>query len=279
MRMPGIENVTAATPVLDWRDVSLSACSYIARPRSRRAKLVANALGTWAPLLDLPFSERIFVDDGSPNALGLATLYRTGLHRSFDTLVFNARTHPPHSNFGIVECLTAAQTSLIVHLDDDVVVRGAPAHVARYLDECLTVMAADPSILGMALLSSEDIPAVWGPNEAYARDARQAPSFELAHPKLFFGTAASVIRRELLERYPLEQLYADGDQKLNWERLVSGDPAEFLVDCSSSPFTVEPAAWKHRATYRWSAGSELRSRARQVRRRLAGAHGEADWQP
>lgn len=263
----------------DWRDVTLSVCSYIGRSGSRRAKLVTSAVETWSPLLDLPFAERIFVDDGSPDALGLATLYRTGLHRSFDRLLFNGREHPPHSNFGIVECLTAAQTPLIVHLDDDVTIHGTSAHLAGYVGECLAVMAADRGILGMALLSYDGTPAVWGPDEAYVRDARKAPSFRLAHPKRFFGTAASVIRRELLDRYPLERLYADGDQKLNWERLVSDDPAEFLVDCTSSPFSVDPAAWKHRATYRRSARSELRSRARRLKRRLVGRGAETTWQP
>jgi hypothetical protein len=268
----------ASAPPFDWCDVSLSACSYVGRPRSRRARLVASAVATWAPLLALPFAERVFVDDGSPHALGLATLCRAGVHRSFDRLLFNAREHPPHSNFGIVECLTAARTPLIVHLDDDVAVRGPAERVAAYVGECLAVMAADPDILGMALLSYAGTPAVWGPDRPYARDARPAPSFELAHPKLFFGTAASVIRRELLERYPLERLYADGEQRLNWERLVSSDPAEFLVDCSSSPFSVDPAAWKHRATYRWSARAELRDRARRLKRRLAGTAAPG-WQP
>lgn len=270
---------SAASPGFDWRDVSLATCSYIGRSGSRRAKLVAHALETWSPLLALPFAERIFVDDGSPHALGLATLYRTGLHRSFDTIVYNGREHPPHSNFGIVECLAAARTALIVHLDDDVVVGGGAERVAGYLGECLAVMAADPSILGMALLSYEGTPAVWGPDRPYERDVRTAPSFELAHPKMFFGTAASVIRRELVDRYPLERIYADGEQKLNWERLVSGDPGEFLVDCATSPFSVDPAAWKHRATYRWSARVELRRRARQVKRRLGGAATATSWQP
>jgi hypothetical protein len=267
------------TPTFDWRDVSLSTCSYIGRSTSRRASLVTRALETWPSLLALPFAERIFVDDGSPHALGLATLCRTGLHRSFDRLAFNSREHRPHSNFGIVECLTAARTPLIVHLDDDITIRGDTERVAGYLGECLTVMAADPSILGMALLTYENTPAVWGPGDAYVRDARTTPSFELAHPKRFFGTAASVIRRELLERYPLERLYADRDQQLNWERLVSNDPTEFLVDCASSPFEVDPAAWKHRATYRWSAKSELRSFARLIKRRLGGGANQPDWQP
>jgi hypothetical protein len=240
---------------------------------------VADALGTWSPLLDLPFAERIFVDDGSPDALGLATLCRTGLHRSFDTLLFNAREHPPHSNFGIVECLTAARTPLVVHLDDDVTVRGSTDRIVEYVEECLTVIAADPRILGVALLSYDGTPAVWRPDKPYTRDARSAPSFALAHPKMFFGTAACVIRRELVDRYPLEQIYAGGEQTLNWERLVSADPEEFLVDCATSPFSVVEAAWKHRATYRWSAKAALRGHARTVKRRLGGTSSGTSWQP
>jgi hypothetical protein len=247
--------------------------------RSRRTRLVAAAERTWANILDLPFAERIFIDDGSPGALGTATLCSTGLHRAFDRIEYNARQHPPHSNFGIIESLSVPRTRFILHIDDDIRVSGSRSELQSYLGECLTILARDPAISGINILTFPESLAVWAPFAPYESDPRVDPAVKLSHPKKFFGTAACVIRAELLDRYPRERVYADGEQTLNWERLVSTEPTEFLVDCVSSPFSVDPSAYKQRATYRWSARRALKDRARTVKRTLLRRPPPEPWNP
>lgn len=140
--MAQLGDASAARP-LDWEDVSFTTCSYIERRRSRRARLVSRAEQTWAPLLALPFGERVFVDDGSPSALALAQLSSAGIHRLFDSLRYNGREHPLHPNFGIVESPSAAGGTFIVHIDDDVEVNASSLGLESYLGECLAVLTSD----------------------------------------------------------------------------------------------------------------------------------------
>jgi len=262
---------TSPGPPLDWGDVSFTTCSYIERRRSPRARLVSKAQRTWPALLALPFGERIFVDDGSPRALALVQLCSTDLHRSFDSLRYNGKRHPRHPNFGIVESLSAAHGRFVVHIDDDVGVDASVLDLQTYLDECLTVLLSDTSILGIALLNQDDVTLdEWRPGPPYEPKRPIDPAVTLAHPNRYFGTAACVLRRDLVERHPLDLVYAAGtDQPQNWEELVSLEPTEFLVNCGASPFAVDRSAWKYRATYRWSPGQAIDYRVRRVKRLLA----------
>jgi hypothetical protein len=211
----------------------------------------------------------LFIDDGSPGALALSEMCASGLHRSFDSVQYNSREHPLHSNFGIIESLSAARTTFIVHLDDDVEVHASSTDLELYLGDCLAILASDASILGISLLTQDDGITLeeWRPSVRYSQSGSEKITVALAHPNRYFGTAACVIRRDLIDRHPRELVYAAGsDQTRNWEELVSTDPREFLVNCTASPFAVVPSAWKYRATYSWSAHEAVRYRVHRIRR-------------
>ena len=50
-----------------WEKTSFSTCSYIKSLRDQRASIVCRAIQSWAKVLELPFAEKIFLDDSSPD--------------------------------------------------------------------------------------------------------------------------------------------------------------------------------------------------------------------
>jgi hypothetical protein len=49
-------------------------CSYLKSLRNRRADIVREAIQSWDKFLELPFAEKIFLDDGSPDINGIQIL-------------------------------------------------------------------------------------------------------------------------------------------------------------------------------------------------------------
>jgi len=232
-------------------DLTFTTSSYIKDPAGQRARIVSRAMSTWSEFLSLPFGDTIFLDDHSPGHNATRLLQNCELENSFKRIEYETTTHPAQSNFGIVAAFNLADTPFIMRLDDDVHVTGNKSECSAFLARALNILREDQSILGMNLISM--IPGKhgddWMPGEGYARDA------DFTHPKKYFGTAASIIRRELLMRVPMTLIQSWGvDQPDNWERLVSQSPREFLTGGLVTPFASPLASYFFRATDERSDG-------------------------
>jgi hypothetical protein len=227
------------------QDVAFTTCSYIKDTVSVRAKMVRKVLASWTELLQLPFAEKIFLDDQSPGRAALKVLDATSLREKFSRVQYHEVKHPPHSNFGIVASMCLASTPYIFHLDDDVFMTTTGEKCREFLELALRLMEDDSSIMGCNILQYDESRhgLQWSPGESYAR----FPTW--AHPRQYYGTAASLIRRELLERVGFEQLMAWGEkQPAHWEKLVGADPKEFLIPRADTPFSSLESAYFYSAT-------------------------------
>lgn len=225
-----------------WSRLSLNCCSFLRSSLGPRAWVVRSAMKTWKALVPLPFQRRIFLDDRSKDCLGIRMLAGVGLLENFEEVRYQNVAHPPHSNFGIVQVLTMGDSEYIMHLDDDVHLSGTGDEIRDWITAALRVLAQDESLMGINLLRDASASA-WGGVEKYAADER------FAHPRQYFGTAASIIRRTLLDKVSIDQINAWGAQQPDvWERLVSDNPRRFLVARQPSPFVIQESAWLVTAT-------------------------------
>lgn len=233
-----------------WQKTSFSTCSYIKSLRDRRASIVRSAIQSWAKLLELPFAEKIFLDDSSPDFNGMKVLQSSNQINHFDSVRYNTISHPPHSNFGIVISLNLCKSDYIFHLDDDIQIVGSHQDCINILEHGLTILNEDKNILGINLMHVDtSAGGQWGPSKDYF------DSDVFSHPFQFFGNSASLIRRELLEVVSLEKILNWGKkQPANWEELISNsdDTSSFLVAKVGTPFTVDKDAWLFKSTFRVS---------------------------
>ena len=195
--------------------------------------MVERTFESWCDFLQLPFREKLFLDDHSPGLGALRLLEKSGALGFFTEVRYQTLAHAPHSNFGIVACLEMASTPYIVHLDDDVFVTTTAEECRSYIQAMIDVMERDSSILGGNLITMD--PAIhqaeWLPGEPYNRD------MAWSHPGKLFGTAACILRRELLLRVPFSQIVQwDSNQPAFWENLVSYTPREFITGPLNTPF-------------------------------------------
>ncbi len=214
-------------------NVAFCACSFIRSASGRRARMVERTFRSWCDFLQLPFREKLFLDDQSPNFAALHLLQKSGALSSFTEVRYQTLAHTPHSNFGIVACLEMASTPYIVHLDDDVFVTTSASECLSYIQGMIDVMERDSSILGGNLITMD--PAFhreeWLPGEPY----KQNPAW--SHPRKLFGTGACVLRRELLQRVPFSRILEwNSNQPAFWEVLVSHTPREFITGPLDTPF-------------------------------------------
>jgi hypothetical protein len=180
--------------------------------------MVKKALASWSELLQLPFAEKIFLDDQSPNHAALSVLESSSLRDKFSRVEYHDIKHPPHSNFGIVASMRLATTPFILHLDDDVFVTTTGAQCREFIELAAGLLKDDPSILGCNIMTVDKLihGTEWWPGASYGR----FPAW--SHPQKYFGTGACLIRRELLQRVTFEQLMAWGvGQPSTWEQLVT----------------------------------------------------------
>src|ERR1700731_2447484 len=127
------------------KPVSFATCSYVKKRPSARADMVFGAISTWSGLLDLPFAEKIFLDDRSPDFAALRVLQSTELLNKFTRAEYCTTKHPLHCNFGFVGCTQLATSPYILHLDDDVYVNGTPEDCRQAIDNAIRVMEEHPS--------------------------------------------------------------------------------------------------------------------------------------
>lgn len=248
--------------------VAFATCSYLKRRPGARKAMVLRALTSWGDLLDLPFAEKIFLDDRSPDLGALRLLASTHLLEKFTRVEYCSVAHPAHCNFGYVGAVQLAASPYILHLDDDVSVTGSPQECAQWIDLAIRVMEEDPKIMGFNLLHLD--PSFHGPDFLPDRPYRE--ELGLYHPKKYFGNAVSIIRRELLGRLSYEELLRRGaNQRGGWENEVSVSPAEFVVANKKTPFEVENTSYFYSATSEISTpgrlAHELRVKLRQLRGR------------
>lgn len=80
-----------------------------------------------------------------------------------------------------------------------------------------------------------------------------------SHPRKYYGTAASIIRRELLDRVPLEQIVSWGsNQPANWEKLVTNSTKNFATGPLKTPFESSLASQYFQATQASSRDEQSR---------------------
>lgn len=233
-----------------WQKTSFSTCSYIKSLRDYRTVLVRRAIQSWAKVLELPFAEKIFLDDSSPDLNGIKVLQSSNQINRFDCVRYNTMSHPPHSNFGILISLNLCKSDYILHLDDDIQIVGTHQDCINILEHGLTILNEDKNILGINLMHVDrSAGGQWGPSKDYFG------SDVFSHPIQYFGNSASLIRRELLEVVSLNEIFNWGKkQPTNWEELVSNsdDTSSFLVAKVGTPFTVDNDAWLFKSTFRVS---------------------------
>ena len=233
-----------------WQKTSFSTCSYIKSLRDYRALIVRRAIQSWAKVLELPFAEKIFLDDSSPDLNGIKLLQSSNQINRFDCVRYNTMSHPPHSNFGILISLNFCKSDYIFHLDDDIQIVGTHQDCINILEHGLTILNEDKNILGINLMHVDrSAGGKWGPSKDYFG------SDVFSHPIQYFGNSASLIRRELLEVVSLNKIFNWGKkQPTNWEELVSNsdETSSFLVAKVGTPFTVDNDAWLFKSTFRVS---------------------------
>jgi len=216
---------------------SFCTCSYLKSLGNRRTSLVRNAIQSWDKFLELPFAEKIFLDDGSPDINGIRLLKQTNILNKFDEVRYNSLIHPPHSNFGIVCSMTLCRGDYILHLDDDINVTGSYEDCLNLLERSIEVLERDENILGINLLTMpNEFHQDWFPGQDY--------NDNFAHPNKYFGTAACLIKKKLLERVSLTDIINWGEQQPHtWEILVSDAASSFLVNKAPTTFGLELDAW------------------------------------
>ncbi|MEH2413348.1 hypothetical protein [Nostoc sp.] len=230
-----------------WQKTSFSTCSYIKSLRDYRPFIVRRAIQSWAKVLELPFAEKIFLDDSSPDLNGIKLLQSSNQINRFDCVRYNTMSHPPHSNFGILISLNLCKSDYILHLDDDIELVGTHQDCIKILEHGLTILNEDKNIMGINLMHVDtSTGGQWGPSKDYFG------SNIFSHPIQYFGNSASLIRRELLEVVSLNKIFNWGKkQPTNWEELVSNsdDTSSFLVAKVGTPFTVDKDAWLFKSTF------------------------------
>lgn len=246
--------------------VSLCICSYVKSPSTRRASIVQRAMQTWDQFLKLPFSEKIFLDDGSPDANGIRLLKLSNNVSQFSRIQYNTIPHPPHCNFGTLLSFSLCKEDYILHIDDDIFFASSYHDAQLFLERCIDVLDQDSSILGINLLTlPEGISPHWSPNRDYALDS------SFAHPNEYFGTAASLIRRELLDKVTLAQVLEWGAQQpANWEELVSDNTSIFLIAKPKTPFEIDLDSWVVQSV---THGLSWRVIKHDIRKKISGLRG------
>jgi len=230
-----------------WKKVSFCACSYIRTRWSRRTTIVENAMRTWHALLNLPFAEKIFLDDNSPNFNGLKILNKCKILENFDEIRYNSLKHAIHSNFGIVKSMSFCKHDYILHIDDDIKIIGSTQECFDYINKALQILDKDKSIIGINILS---LTAITLPEWCGGRDYYEGGDY--AYTNKYFGTAACLIRKQLLEDVGLDDVMNMGEhQRCSYEVLVSDakKSTSFLVAKTQTPFVIENSAWKFSTTY------------------------------
>jgi hypothetical protein len=243
------------------RNITFSTCSYIKDISGVRGRMVRSAINSWAEMLQLPFAEKIFLDDQSPNSAALSLLDACSMRGKFSRVLYHDIKHPPHSNFGIVASMRLATTPFILHLDDDVFATGTLDEFRSFIELAAGLMEDDSSILGCNMLTVDKHihGTEWQPGKIYDR----FPAW--SHPQKYFGTGACLVRRELLQRVTFEQLMAWGAaQPATWEQLVTKSPAEFLTGPLKTPFGSRDAAFLYSATANASLRQYLNHESRLV---------------
>ncbi|MEH2310975.1 MAG: hypothetical protein V7K35_06020 [Nostoc sp.] len=235
-----------------WKKTSFSTCSYIKSLRNYRSVIVGRAIQSWAKLLELPFAEKIFLDDSSPDFNAMKVLQSSNQINHFDSVRYNTRSHPPHCNFGQVISLNLCKSDYIFHLDDDIQIVGSHQDCINLLEHGLTILNEDKNIMGINLMHVDrSAGGKWRPNKDYFG------SDVFSHPFQFFGNSGCLIRRELLEVVSLEEIFNWGKkQPAGWEELISNsdNTSSFLVAKVATPFTVDNDAWLFKSTSRVSTG-------------------------
>ncbi|MEH2446552.1 MAG: hypothetical protein V7K18_12425 [Nostoc sp.] len=233
-----------------WQKTSFSTCSYIKSLRDYRPEIVRRAIQSWVKLLELPFAEKIFLDDSSPDLNAMKLLQSSNQINHFDSVRYNTISHPPHSNFGILISLNLCKSDYILHLDDDIQIVGTHQDCINILEHGLTILNEDKNILGINLMHVDrSAGGQWGPNKDYFG------SDVFSHPIQYFGNSACLMRRELLEVVSLKEILNWGkEQPSNWEELIStsDNTSSFLVAKVGTPFTVDNDAWLFKSTFRVS---------------------------
>lgn len=231
--------------------------------KSRRASIVKESISTWTELLRYDFKDRYFVDDRSKNYSGIKILEQSSVAGKFDQIHVFPFSHAQHSNFGIVYSIEIANSSYVLHLDDDVMIKGTRSELIEYINKCVKLLDADKNILGINVLTLQlDLEAQkpWHPEKEYGDNSG------FSHPYQFFGTCACILRRELLQRMSLDDVIANGPkQPKHWERIVSQDKHQFLVANAETPFVAHPKAWTITATHKTKAEQLVRKALRFVR--------------
>lgn len=233
-----------------WQKTSFSTCSYIKSLRDYRPEIVRRAIQSWVKLLELPFAEKIFLDDSSPDLNAMKLLQSSNQINHFDSVRYNTISHPPHSNFGILISLNLCKSDYILHLDEDIQIVGTHQDCINILEHGLTILNEDKNILGINLMHVDrSAGGQWGPNKDYFG------SDVFSHPIQYFGNSACLMRRELLEVVSLKEILNWGkEQPSNWEELIStsDNTSSFLVAKVGTPFTVDNDAWLFKSTFRVS---------------------------
>lgn len=249
-----------------WDRTSFCTSSYISDLRGKRSNLVSRSIQTWKPLLQLPFHESVFLDDLSPSCNAIQLLRSTDMLHAFDEVHYQTAHHPPHSNFGIVASMNLCNGSYVLHIDDDVIVDQSVASCRQYISKMLSILEYDRDLHGISFLTQSSITHdEWTPHKPYSKDNLGL----FAHPKKYFGTAACLIRKSMIDYIPFEQILDWGkEQPANWEQLVSVDPSMFLVNTTPTPFQVDDEAWTTRATDDNSISGRCRRIISELKRKL-----------
>ncbi|MFN6563186.1 MAG: hypothetical protein RMY28_025800 [Nostoc sp. ChiSLP01] len=233
-----------------WQKTSFSTCSYLKSLRDSRASFVHSAMQSWDKILELPFAEKIFLDDSSPDFNGMKILQLCNQINHFDCVRYNTMKHPPHSNFGILISLNLCKFDYILHIDDDIQIVGTHQDCINIIEHGLTILNEEKNILGINLIDiSVSDGGRWGPSKG----KNYSGSDVFSHPTKFFGNAASLMRREILEVVTLKDIFNWGEEQPdNWEELVSNsnDTSSFLVAKVGTPFTVNKDTWLFSSTSR-----------------------------
>ena len=223
---------------------SFCTCSYLKSLRNRRADIVRDAIQSWDKFLELPFAEKNFLDDGSPDINGIKILKLSTNLNKFSEVRYNTIIHPPHSNFGIINSMALCKGEYILHLDDDIRINGSQEDYINVIEKSLALLAQDEKILGINLLT---MPSQFDNNWFPGKDYYESDDF--AHPKKYFGTAACLIKKKLLEKVSLTDIISWGEQQPDvWEILISDDVSSFLVTKVPTPFKVDIDTWAYSST-------------------------------
>ena len=223
---------------------SLCVCSYLKSLRHPRASIVRGAIESWDKFLELPFAEKLFLDDGSPDANGIRILKLSQQICKFDHVKYNTLIHPPHCNFGTLASMTLCHNEYIMHIDDDIYVNSSYEDCLNFIERSIDVLDKDEKILGINLLSMpSEFDNNWFPGKDYSGNG------DFAHPNKYFGSAVSLIRKKLLEKVGLTDIIKWGAQQPNvWEILISDNPSSFLVSKVPTPFKVDLDTWAYSST-------------------------------